>query len=160
SFGPAAASRTELAVSPAAGLGMTHEHRPAMPLKLCRDQGAPTRQVCEDKVDHSIRASLLLISNDRILTMERSRRTYTAPAHRVQVAGTIAQGLEYVRKDFPDVIILDLGLSDQPGLEIYQQIRRINANVPVIVVAGIRQADAAIEPIKQGAYDCLFKPLD
>src|SRR5262249_30352683 len=26
--------------------------------------------------------------------------------------------------------------------------------------AGARRADAAIEPIKQGAYDCLFKPLD
>jgi two-component system nitrogen regulation response regulator GlnG len=78
----------------------------------------------------------------------------------VHVAGTVDAGLEHVRTGLPDVIVLDLGLRDQSGLEVYQQIRRIDAHVPVIVVAGARRADAAIEPIKQGAYDCLFKPLD
>jgi two-component system nitrogen regulation response regulator GlnG len=92
--------------------------------------------------------------------LEQVRRAFPAPAHRVQVAGTIDTGLEHVRTGLPDVIVLDLGLRDQSGLEGYQQIRRINADVPVIVVARARRADAAIEPIKQGAYDCLFKPLD
>jgi two-component system nitrogen regulation response regulator GlnG len=53
-----------------------------------------------------------------------------------------------------------LGLRDQSGLEVYQQIRRINVHVPVVVVAEAKRADAAIEPIKQGAFDCLFKPID
>jgi two-component system nitrogen regulation response regulator GlnG len=91
---------------------------------------------------------------------EQVRLAFPAPAHRVQVAGTIDAGLEHVRTGLPDVIVLDLGLRDQSGLEGYQQIRRIDEHVPVIVVAGARRADAAIEPIKQGAYDCLFKPLD
>jgi two-component system nitrogen regulation response regulator GlnG len=91
---------------------------------------------------------------------EQLRRAFPAPAHRVQVAGTAHAGLGHVRKDSPDVIVLDLALPDQSGLEVYQQIRRLNAHLPVIVVAGARRADAAIDAIKQGAYDCLFQPLD
>jgi two-component system nitrogen regulation response regulator GlnG len=91
---------------------------------------------------------------------EQLLRAFPAPAHRVHVASTADAGLEHVRNDSPDVIVLDLVLPDKSGLEVYQQIRRLNAYLPVIVVAGARRADAAIEPIKQGAYDCLFKPLD
>ena len=60
----------------------------------------------------------------------------------------------------PDVILLDLRLPDQSGLEVYQQIRRIDARIPVIFVTLAKAADAAIEAMKQGAYDYLFKPLD
>jgi two-component system nitrogen regulation response regulator GlnG len=110
--------------------------------------------------EHGSTARLLLISDDPALMPDQLRWAFPAPAHRVQVAGTVPAGLEYIRTESPNVIVLDLGLSDQSGLEVYQQIRGINVHVPVIVVAGARRADAAIEPIKQGAYDCLFKPLD
>ena len=47
-----------------------------------------------------------------------------------------------------------------PGLEVYQQIRKFDARIPVIFVTLTKSADAAIEAMKQGAYDYLFKPLD
>jgi two-component system nitrogen regulation response regulator GlnG len=43
---------------------------------------------------------------------------------------------------------------------VYQQIREIDARIPVIFVTLAKGADAAIEAMKQGAYDYLFKPLD
>src|SRR5205807_7528354 len=73
---------------------------------------------------------------------------------------TGAGGLERVRAGPPDVILLDLGLPDQSGLEVYQQVRQIDARIPVVFVTGAKGADAAIEAMKQGAYDYLFKPLD
>jgi two-component system nitrogen regulation response regulator GlnG len=60
----------------------------------------------------------------------------------------------------PDVILLDLRLPDQSGLEVYQQIRDLDARIPVIFITTAKMADAAIEAMKQGAYDYLFKPLD
>jgi two-component system nitrogen regulation response regulator GlnG len=50
-------------------------------------------------------------------------------------------------------------LPDQSGLEVYQQIRRIDARIPVIFVSNTLRADVVIEAMKQGAYDCLVKPL-
>ncbi len=105
-------------------------------------------------------ARLLLIDDDPALIPEQVRQAFPAPRHQVEVAGTGTEGLERVRVELPDVILLDLRLPDQSGLEVYQQIRQIDARIPTIFVTLTKGADAAIEAMKQGAYDYLFKPLD
>src|SRR6516164_909891 len=105
-------------------------------------------------------AQLLLIDDNPALIPGQVRQAFPAPAHRVEVATTGAEGLERVSAGPPDVILLDLGLPDQSGLEVYQQIRRIDARIPVIFVTIAKTADAAIEAMRQGAFDYLFKPLD
>jgi len=105
-------------------------------------------------------AHLLLIDDDPVLMLGQVRQAYPAPRHRVEVATTGAEGLEWIDAQPPDVILLDLGLPDQSGLEVYQRIRGIDRRVPVIFVTVAKGADAAIEAMKQGAYDYLFKPVD
>src|SRR5438477_12852506 len=105
-------------------------------------------------------AHLLLIDDDPAMVPEQVRHAFPAPEHRVEVAGTGAEGLQRIGAQPPDVILLDLRLPDQSGLEVYQHIRQIDARVPVIFVTLAKGADAAIEAMKQGAYDYLFKPLD
>jgi DNA-binding NtrC family response regulator len=105
-------------------------------------------------------AQLLLIDDDPDLIAEQVRQTFTAPSHHVAVAATGADGLRRVRTEPPDVILLDLRLPDQSGLEVYRQVRQIDARIPVIFITLAKSADAAIEAMKQGAYDYLFKPLD
>jgi two-component system nitrogen regulation response regulator GlnG len=104
-------------------------------------------------------AHLLLIDDDPGLIPEQVRQAFPAPRDRVEVAGTGAEGLERVRTQPPDVILLDLRLPDQSGLEVYHRIRRIDARIPVIFVTMAKAADAAIEAMKEGAFDYLFKPL-
>jgi two-component system nitrogen regulation response regulator GlnG len=105
-------------------------------------------------------AQLLLIDDDPALIASQVRHEFPSPRHRVEVARTGAEGLKRVGAEPPDVILLDLRLPDQSGLEVYQQIRRIDARIPVIFVTMEKGADAAIEAMKDGAYDYLFKPLD
>src|SRR5438874_7643155 len=105
-------------------------------------------------------AHVLLIDDDPVVVPEQVRQAFPAPRYRVEVAGTGAGGLERVGAGPPDVILLDLRLPDQSGLEVYQQVRQIDARIPVIFVTLAKTADAAIEAMKQGAYDYLFKPLD
>src|SRR6202048_4224192 len=105
-------------------------------------------------------AQLLLIDDDPVLIPEQVRQAFPAPRYRVEVAGTGAEGLQRVGAGPPDVILLDLRLPDQSGLEVFQQIRKIDARIPVIFITLAKTADAAIEAMKQGAYDYLFKPLD
>jgi DNA-binding NtrC family response regulator len=159
-FREAAAPRPETAGSCVGMLRLAPHRRSAMPLESCSAPESRISGLTDDRADQGIPGYLLFIGHDQALMLEPLRRAFPAPAHRVQVAGTIHAGLELVRTDSPHVIVLDLGLPDQSGLEVYQQIRRINPHLPVIVVAGSQRADAAIEPIKQGAYDCLFKPLE
>src|SRR5438105_6117713 len=105
-------------------------------------------------------AHLLLIDDDPVLISEQVRHAFPAPRHHVEVAGTGAAGLEHICASAPDVILLDLRLPDQSGLEVYRQIRAIDARIPVIFITIAKAADAAIDAMKDGAYDYLFKPLD
>jgi two-component system nitrogen regulation response regulator GlnG len=88
------------------------------------------------------------------------RRAFPAPAHRIEVAATGAEGLARIQAGPPDVVLLDLRLPDQSGPDVYQQIRGLDARIPVIFVTVAKGADPAIEAMKQGAYDYLCKPLD
>src|SRR6202140_4871455 len=103
---------------------------------------------------------LLLIDDDPALIQEQIRQAFPPPRYRVEMAGSGAEGIERVRAGPPEVVLLDLRLPDQSGLEVYQQIREMDARIPVIFVTLAKTADAAIEAMKQGAYDYLFKPLD
>jgi two-component system nitrogen regulation response regulator GlnG len=105
-------------------------------------------------------AHLLLIDDDPDLIPEQVRHAFPASSHRVEVAATGTAGLEHVRTDPPDVILLDMRLPDQSGLEVYHGIHEIDARIPVIFVTMAKTADTAIEAMKQGAFDYLFKPLD
>jgi two-component system nitrogen regulation response regulator GlnG len=105
-------------------------------------------------------AHLLLIDDDSALVPEQVRQAFPAPGYRVEIARTGALGLGHVRTEVPDVVLLDLRLPDQSGLDVYQQIRCLDARIPVIFVTMAKGADTAIEAMKQGAYDYLFKPLD
>jgi DNA-binding NtrC family response regulator len=105
-------------------------------------------------------AHLLLIDDDPGLIPEQVHQAFPAPSHRVEVAATGPAGLEQVRTNPPDVILLDLRLPDQSGLDVYHGIRELDARIPVIFVTMTKTADTAIEAMKQGAFDYLFKPLD
>jgi DNA-binding NtrC family response regulator len=105
-------------------------------------------------------AKILLIDDAPDLILDQLRKAFPAALHRVEAALTGAEGLDRVRTDPPDVILLDLRLPGQSGLDVYQQIQQVDARIPVIFVTLAKGADAAIEAMKRGAYDYLFKPLD
>ena len=105
-------------------------------------------------------AHILLIDDEPALIPKQVRQAFPAPTHRVEVAHTGSEGLARVRADPPDIILLDMRLPDQSGLEVYQQIRALDARIPVIFVTVAKTADEAIEAMQQGAYDYLFKPID
>ena len=105
-------------------------------------------------------ANLLLIDDDPDLLAERVTHLFPAPAHRVAIARTAAEGLEHVAAGLPDVILLDLRLPDQSGLEVLRGLRQIDARIPVVMVTVVRSADSAIEAMRHGAYDYLLKPID
>src|SRR3954449_4789295 len=105
-------------------------------------------------------ANLLLIDDDPDLLPDQMRQVFPAPAHRVEIAPTGSEGLERARDGRTDVILLDLRLPDQSGLDVLKQLRQIDARIPVVMVTVARSADSAIEAMRHGAYDYLLKLID
>src|SRR5436305_10340055 len=105
-------------------------------------------------------ANLLLIDDHPGRLPDQVGHVFPAPAHRVEIAHTGAEGLQRVADVRPDVILLDLRLPDQSGLDVLRQLRQIDARIPVVLITVVRSADSAIEAMRQGAYDYHLKPLD
>src|SRR5262245_2567091 len=105
-------------------------------------------------------ANLLLIDDDPDLLAERVTHLFPAPAHSVEIARTAAEGVERVTVKLPDVILLDLRLPDQSGLDTLRSLRQLDARIPVILVTVVRSVDSAIDAMRHGAYAYLLKPID
>ena len=62
----------------------------------------------------------------------------------------------------PDLVILDVWLSNSKldGIEILKEFKKINSNVPVIIISGHGTVDLAVSSIKNGAYDFIEKPFN
>ena len=60
----------------------------------------------------------------------------------------------------PLVVLLDLRLGTESGMEVFDRLRRIDPNANIVFITGHSTTSIAIEAIKLGAFDYLVKPLD
>ncbi len=103
--------------------------------------------------------TLLLIDDERSVC-NAVRQAFGDQEITIRTADSGAAGLRVAREATPDAVILDALLPDQSGLEVFEQIRALDAKLPVIFVTSGGTATMAIEAMQQGALDYLSKPLD
>ena len=102
----------------------------------------------------------LLIIDDEPNVCYTLEKVLASASLKVFTAGTAGAGLDVVRRELPDAVILDVRLPDMSGLDAYRQIRQIDARLPVIIITAHGTTETAIEAMKLGAFDYLLKPLD
>ena len=59
----------------------------------------------------------------------------------------------------PDLILLDLALGEESGLDLLREVQKIDSTIPVIMITGYGTLESAVKAIKLGAFDFLEKPL-
>lgn len=74
-------------------------------------------------------------------------------------SSTAADGYAKALQLIPDVILLDVVLPDQSGLELFERLRALDTKIPIIVVTADSSSRVAIEAMRLGAFDFLVKPL-
>jgi DNA-binding NtrC family response regulator len=104
--------------------------------------------------------SFLLVIDGDPSTLERIRVMFEKTEATMTTARTAAEGVNLFTQTQPDVVIVDLCLADQSGLEVLCRLHDLNPQVPVILIIGDRATETAIEAMRLGAYDCIVKPLD
>ena len=58
------------------------------------------------------------------------------------------------------VVILDIEIPIVDGLQLLQDIKRHDGGIQVVMLTGVMTTSAALEGMRLGASDCVFKPLD
>jgi two-component system nitrogen regulation response regulator GlnG len=102
----------------------------------------------------------LLVVDDEPAILHAFRRAFSRPDIEVLTAATGKEGLDIAEQSRPEVIVLDINLPDVSGLDVFRQLHDADARIPVIFITGHGTTDTAIEAMKQGAFDYLFKPLE
>lgn len=67
-------------------------------------------------------------------------------------------GIKIFKADRPDVVLLDLKMPEMDGMEVMQELSRINPGVPVIMLTGFGDIPTAVEAMRCGAFDFTIKP--
>jgi two-component system response regulator AtoC len=75
-------------------------------------------------------------------------------------AHSAEEGIEFLKKEIPDLIVMDVKLPGMSGLEALKLIKNIDARIPVIMMTAFGTVDTAITAMKYGAYEYLIKPFD
>jgi len=102
---------------------------------------------------------VLAIDDDRTI-LHLIQRWFADQGVEVVTAGTAQEGLQKVRDEKPDVLLLDIMLPQLSGLEACKTVCDIDSKLPVIFITGHGSSEMAIESMKLGAYDYLLKPLE
>jgi DNA-binding NtrC family response regulator len=102
----------------------------------------------------------LLVVDDEPNVAHSLARSLRTDDLEVLTALTGKQGLELVRQRSPDLVILDVRLTDMSGLDTFAEIRQIDSRLPVIIITAYSTTETAIEAMKRGAFEYLLKPLD
>jgi DNA-binding NtrC family response regulator len=64
------------------------------------------------------------------------------------------------RLDGVDVVVTDLEMPGKSGLDLLEEVRALDATIPVILITAFGSERIAVETLKRGAYDYIAKPFD
>ncbi len=103
--------------------------------------------------------SKLLVVDDEPNVLYSLQKGLQSETVTVITAETGHAGIEQVRSQRPDAVVLDVRLPDMSGLEALAHIRQIDSQIPVIVVTAFATTETAIEAMKRGAFEYLLKPV-
>jgi DNA-binding response OmpR family regulator len=102
----------------------------------------------------------ILIIEDEPKLNEHLRRGLEQQNYTVDSALNGSEGLELASAGKHDLIILDIMLPGQSGLEVLDNLRRFELHTPVIIVSALNASDRIIEGLDRGAADYIRKPFD
>ena len=102
---------------------------------------------------------ILLFEDDEGATLLTKESLETA-GYRVETALSGKEGLDLVRKDSFEVMLIDQDLPDMTGLEVYQEISKIRPWAVCIMVTGSGNEEMAVEAMKAGMDDYIVKAVN
>jgi DNA-binding NtrC family response regulator len=65
--------------------------------------------------------------------------------------------LEKVKSDKPDAILLDIKMPGMDGIEVLKRVRKMDPQLPVILVTAYGDIGTAVQAVRLGAYDLIAK---
>src|SRR4051812_47298849 len=96
--------------------------------------------------------SILVIDDEEIMR-EILEALLTREGYQVRLAETAAAGLDLLRTVSFDAAIVDVMLPGMDGIAALNEIRKLDEDLPVLMITAFASVENAIAAMKRGAYD-------
>ena len=101
----------------------------------------------------------ILVIDDEVSLRRTIRTALESMGHRVTEAGTSAEAVLRLSPVRPDLVLLDLRLGRESGLDVLGALLKASPGLGIVVVTAYAAVDTAVEAMRRGALDYLAKPF-
>ncbi|MDP3188503.1 nitrogen regulation protein NR(I), partial [Limnobacter sp.] len=77
-----------------------------------------------------------------------------------EIFSSAAEVLERLETDVPQVLVSDIRMPGQSGLDLLSKVRELQPDLPVIIMTAYSDLDSAVSAFQGGAFEYLPKPFD
>lgn len=102
---------------------------------------------------------VLIVDDDEALT-ETLADIMDTEGHKTFRAARGEEAIEMVKKDFFDVVLMDVKMPGMNGVEAFKRIKIISPKSVVIIMTGYSLTDLIEEALKEGVHSVIYKPID
>ncbi len=129
-----------------------HVALPTDPSPMTDIASAPPRTEPEGSIT-------VLVVDDERSNVESLEKIFIREGMRVLVANDAKRALELVRSHSVDVVLTDLMMPGTTGLELLPAVKQVAPDVEVVLMTAYGSVEAAVNAMREGAYDFVEKPL-
>jgi len=104
------------------------------------------------------RGSILIVDDE--IGPRESLRMILKPIYDVHTAANGYEALQLIKREQVDLVTLDLKMPGISGIDVLREIKKLRADVEVIIITGYGTLTNAVEAIRYGAVDFISKPFN
>jgi DNA-binding NtrC family response regulator len=104
--------------------------------------------------------SIVLVVDDKDLLRDSVGATLQRAGFTVITASDAPSALEAIARRRPDAVVTDLKMPGMSGLELIEQARAIDDELPIVMMTAFGAVETAVSAMKLGAFDYLTKPFE
>lgn len=102
----------------------------------------------------------VLVVDDKEMMRESVGATLERAGFEVRAVPDARVALEMIAQRRPEAVVTDMRMPGMTGVELVEQVRRIDEDLPVILMTAFGTIDTAVRAMRLGAFDYLTKPFE
>jgi len=102
----------------------------------------------------------ILVVDDDVAMQDSLKRLLSREGHAVMCAGSVEAGIAHVARSAPDLVLTDLCIGPESGLDVIRRARALSSTLRIIAITAFGSVDAAVEAMRYGADDFIEKPFE
>ena len=102
----------------------------------------------------------IVIIDDDTSICETLRLYLQEQGYQASACTSAGAALQLLEQEAPDLVILDIRLSDMDGLEVLRKIKILEPDLPVVMITAFHDLPTTAEAMRRGAFEYVHKPID